>query len=63
MDIICSTLNPEEAKQAVAAEAAGEKAGIPDPEMYEEMFDYIFGNQDNKQNPSAGSYGHRNPLP
>ena len=51
MDIICSTLNPEEAKQAVAAEAAGEKAGIPDPEMYEEMFDYIFGNQDNKQNP------------
>lgn len=49
MDLICSTLNPEEAKQAVETSvAAGQKANAAASEEYEEMFDHIFGNQDTK---------------
>lgn len=49
MDLICSTLNPEETKQAVEASIAGGQKGqvLADGE-YEEMFDHIFGNQDTK---------------
>lgn len=48
MDIICSTLNPQEAKDAVESHVAGNKDDADDGE-YEEMFDYIFGNQSNKK--------------
>ena len=46
MDLINSTLNPEEYKDAIQNKANG-KTDI-DPNEYEEMFDYVFGNQDNK---------------
>lgn len=46
MDLINSTLNPDEYKDAIQNKANG-KTDI-DPSEYEEMFDYVFGNQDNK---------------
>ena len=48
MDLIYSTLQPQEVKDAIAAEGADRKDDIPDDDEYEEMFDYIFGNQSNK---------------
>lgn len=51
MDLINSTLNPEDYKKAIQNKAAGGK-GI-DPEEYEEMFDFVFGNQDNKNSKFA----------
>ncbi|MBO5435602.1 TraM recognition domain-containing protein [bacterium] len=51
MDIIYSTLSPQEVKDAIENENSDNPdAEKPDEEEYEEMFDYIFGNQDNKGN-------------
>lgn len=47
MDLIYGALNPEELKQAMASAENGEE--ICDNEDYEEIFDYIFGNQDDKK--------------
>lgn len=54
MDLIYSTLNPEEAKQAIEAEAAGRESDVPDASEYEEMFDYIFGNTGKKNEKYTG---------
>lgn len=48
MDIICSTLSPQELKDAIANEASENKSVVPDNDEYEEMFDYMFGNQSSK---------------
>ena len=50
MDLICSTLNPQEVKDAIENQAAGNKDDVPSDGEYEEMFDYIFGNQSYKKN-------------
>ena len=50
MDIICSTLNPQELKDAIENEADGKEADTLSNDEYEEVFDYIFGNQDTKKN-------------
>ena len=50
MDIICSTLNPQELKDAIENEADGGSSDALSNDEYEEVFDYIFGNQDNKKN-------------
>ena len=49
MDLICSTLNPQEVKDAIENEAQGKKDETPNESEYEEMFDYIFGNQSYKK--------------
>lgn len=49
MDLICSTLNPQELKDAIENEAnEGAEQALSDDE-YEEIFDYIYGNQTNKK--------------
>lgn len=48
MDLICSTLNPEELKNAIQNNAEG--TDDTDSDEYEEMFDYMFGNQDTRKN-------------
>lgn len=51
MDLIYSTLNPEEIKAVVNRDVNDkDKSNDPSDEELEEMFDYIFGNQDNKNN-------------
>jgi hypothetical protein len=50
MDIICSTLSPQEFKDAVANNAKNDADKQADDGEYEEMFDYMFGNQSNKNN-------------
>lgn len=50
MDIICSTLNPKELKEAIENEAEGNESDALSNDEYEEVFDYIFGNQDTKKN-------------
>ena len=45
MDLICSTLNPDEVKNAVEQNISGNKKTENAESEYEEMFDYIFGNQ------------------
>lgn len=46
MDMISSALNPEEVKQAMAAAALNAKVDNTNNGEYQEMFDYMFGNQD-----------------
>lgn len=48
MDIICSTLNPQELKDAIVNEATGKTSDVPDSDEYEEIFDYMFGNSSKK---------------
>lgn len=47
MDLIYSTLNPEEVKEAIQQQAEGEEVQHTDEEL-KEQFDYMFGNQDTK---------------
>lgn len=47
MDLIYSTMNPEEMKEAIQKGLEGETSTVDEEEL-EEMFDYVFGNQDNK---------------
>lgn len=48
MDIICSTLNPQELKDAIKNEAEGKSDEALDSDEYEEIFDYMFGNSSKK---------------
>lgn len=48
MDLIYSALNPEEVKEAIQKGIEGAEDNDIDSEEYEEMLDYIFGNQDAK---------------
>lgn len=48
MDLIYNALNPEEYKEAMKTAAQNGEA-VADSDEYEEMFDYIFGNQDDKK--------------
>lgn len=50
MDLIYSAMNPDEVKQAIRNVAEGNTENTPDNEACEEMFDYIFGNQDTRNN-------------
>lgn len=45
MDMICAALSPEEVKEAMSANADG-LAEKDDNGEYQEMFDYMYGNQD-----------------
>lgn len=45
MDMICTALSPEEVKEAMSANADG-LAEKDDNGEYQEMFDYMYGNQD-----------------
>lgn len=47
MDLIYSTANPEDVKQAVKDNASGKKSNVSEEEL-EEVLDYMFGNQDTK---------------
>ena len=49
MDLIYSTLNPEEVKAVVNADP-NDKSNTPSDDDLIEMFDYVYGNQDNKDN-------------
>ena len=49
MDLIYSTLNPEEVKAVVNADP-NDKSNTPSDDDLVEMFDYVYGNQDNKDN-------------
>ena len=48
MDLICSTLNPQELKDAIENSSSGKKDDGLSNEDYEEMLDYMFGNKSSK---------------
>ena len=50
MDLICSTLNPQELKDAIENESSGNSENAMTETDLEEVFDYIYGNQSNKKN-------------